>query len=498
MHLERELFLLRSASLRSGERGLYRVPFGRRLSRRCAVRKLDPNTPARSQCVQCLRDADCGGAAPVCDLSSNECTSRCQDSAQCSGGTPLCDPVAQVCVQCLANEDCAAPTPACDATTARCVECVVGDECPAGSVCNTESRSCVGCLETSQCLGELNAHCQTDPALPDPFTCVGCIENRDCSGKEGLGTLCRLDDGKCVECLTDAECTANPGASSCSPLGTCGACITDLDCAVIPGRPACLAGSGCVECTSNAQCSGNPRGPLCKTGAAAEPTDTAPVNTCVECVSDTDCTDPNASACQNDECVPCQANADCTHVDSTPGVAGGTPLNVCDAGSCVQCTGLQREACGANVCDSLAQICTNRPAGLARLCDDCVSDAECSPNARCVSLAFAESSIGNFCVPTPVDGSCASQRPFVGATSGTTLDSASTTALCVLRLTSCPGLNSQTNACAIDEDCGAPGVADGVCVAIGGGTACSTFCMNANDCTGACESLPGGDGVCAL
>lgn len=71
----------------------------------------------------------------------------------------------------------------------------------------------------------------------------------------------------------------------------------------------------------------------------AEATDTAPLNTCVECTVDTDCTDPNASVCRGNQWCLAKSNTDCSHVDSTPGIAGGTPLNVCDAGSCVQCTG---------------------------------------------------------------------------------------------------------------------------------------------------------------
>jgi hypothetical protein len=51
---------------------------------------------------------------------------------------------------------------------------------------------------------------------------------------------------------------------------------------------------------------------------------------------------------------------------------------------------------------------------------------------------------GNFCVPIAVDGDCISQRPYVGALTGTTLDSSAPTALCVLRETTCPGLNDRS------------------------------------------------------
>ena len=460
--------------------------------------KVDPNAPTGSQCVQCTGDVDCNGASPVCDLSTNECTSRCQDSAQCSGATPLCDPVAQVCVQCLANTDCTAPAPACDATTARCVECVVGNECPAGTFCNTDSRTCVGCLETSQCLDEFNARCQTDPALPSPFSCVGCLENRDCSTKEGLGTLCRVDDGKCVECLTDAECTSNPNATSCSALGTCGVCTTDVDCAALPDRRACLAGAGCVECTSNAQCGGNPRGSLCKTSSTGEATDTAPLNTCVECTSDTDCTDPNASACQNNQCVPCQANEDCSHVDSTPGAAGGTPLNVCDAGSCVQCTGLQREACGANVCDSATRQCSQFATNTADLCEPCVSDAQCGADARCVQQTIDDRTFGFYCFPLAVGnpGSCAPNY-FILPGSRRTMDTLSSD-VCLLRYATCPAYRAliEGDSCLDENDdasCGGGSEFGGVCILGPAGFRCTAPCNGPDDCNGraACVAASG-------
>ena len=68
-----------------------------------------------------------------------------------------------------------------------------------------------------------------------------------------------------------------------------------------------------------------------KNSNVGEAVGSAALNMCVECASNSDCTDPNASKCQNNQCVPCATNDDCGHVDSTPNAPGGTALNVCDA-----------------------------------------------------------------------------------------------------------------------------------------------------------------------
>jgi hypothetical protein len=304
---------------------------------------------------------------------------------------------------------------------------------------------CVQCLNDTECTADVSSRCN-----PVSHLCVGCTENSQCEGE----SLCDIDrGGVCVQCLSGADCpSAFPACET--TTGSCKECLTDAQCP-LANRARCETVAG------NAQF------------------------TCVECTGDGDCTNPGASRCVGNACVACQGNEDCSHLDPNGATtAGGT--GVCDVGTCVECTGLQRDACGINVCDSLAKTCTNRTAGLAGLCDECVSDAECAANARCVSQAFEGTPIGNFCVPVPVAGSCNSLRPYFGSTSGTTLDSVVPVEVCVLRATTCPGLNAQSNACEADTDCGADGIADGVCVAFGDGSRCTTQCSSDNDCDGDC------------
>jgi hypothetical protein len=406
-----------------------------------SICRVNPSDSTTNSCVACTSDTDCRPEAPICDLNANECTARCANSGQCGPATPVCNEQSQICVQCLSNGDCAAPAVTCNTATARCVECLDDASCGAGKVCEVTSHTCVGCLDSSQCLDAFSAHCLTEPAAPGVLnTCGACIENRDCVNKPGVGRQCRVTDGVCVECITDAECSDDPSASTCSQIGDCIPCAVDFDCSLIAGRNACLQNQGCVECTNDASCAGNVRGPVCKVSNGGEAAGDAPTNTCVECTSKSDCPSPDASRCDNNQCVPCATDFDCANVDSTPNATGGTQLNVCDAGRCVECTVAQQQSCGANVCDSLSQQCSDRPISSADLCDSCVSDSECGMGSRCVE----ESGLGFFCIPLQTEGVCPLSGParaFVTRAQVPTIDG-QTSAVCRLRFATCPAFAS--------------------------------------------------------
>jgi hypothetical protein len=528
------------------------------------VCKVNLDDSTRNQCVQCQADSDCGGATPVCDETSNECTTTCTTTADCGGEKPVCNTEKQVCVECLAASDCTGSdtqcnttsnqcvecvddvpcSPAmevCDTTRSRCVQCSSDNQCTtsssgpycelqdnlcvqclddlqcagvATSRCNLSSHTCVGCTAHSQCengllcnptlgggtcvqcLGEADcagnpienacettsgrcveclntsecgsdslARCQTE-AGNSPLTqysCVGCEENGDCSGKfsNPIRDLC--DDGVCVQCETTAECSLDSTKSACRS-GTCARCSDDPDCSLVAAGSlrACLPTVGCVECVNNDHCDGNAGGPVCKT----QPGGSATVNTCVECQSNSDCTSPTASVCSNNQCVACAAdpapNTDgldgaCSHVRS-----GATVLGVCDTGTCVQCTGLKRAACGTNVCDSRAKTCTNRPARGAEMCGGCVADDECATTARCVEQAGLGA--GPFCAPIQSGGLCPNDgdaRGFLRRATIATIDTPSQ-AVCLPQLASCPAFTNYRDGtscdnAADDAACGASG-----------------------------------------
>ena len=89
--------------------------------------------------ASCATDG-CEAAAPVCDLTSDMCSS-CIENADCSrfAATPLCEPMSGGCVQCVMNADCSGTTPVCDANACRA--CRVDSDCPSGA-CG-EDGSCI-------------------------------------------------------------------------------------------------------------------------------------------------------------------------------------------------------------------------------------------------------------------------------------------------------------------------------------------------------------------
>ncbi len=218
-----------------------------------------------------------------------------------------------------------------------------------------------------------------------------------------------------------------------------------------------------------------------------------------QCGSNADCASPSASRCSNNQCVRCEANADCSHIDNTPGLAAGTLLGICDLSNpngpqCVQCTGSERQACGADVCDfKTAECSASSPVGSSGLCEPCVSDAQCEAAARCVQQTFAGSDVGAFCFPLRVaDQECA-LAPFSDLKTATTVDGLSAD-VCLLRRTTCPGLlDVNRTACTASADCGATGLDDGRCE----GDVCSLPCQTGSDCF---DPVPGSclGGVCQL
>lgn len=456
------------------------------------------------ECVQCVTPAPCSTLGRVCDVTANECV-RCTADTHCQeeAATQYCDTVARNCVECLTSDQCLdVEESRCNPGTHTCESCTLNEQCEGGGKCRLSDGECVACLVDADCTGVNGrceptsgtcvectangdcltadaARCDLAPNSTTRFQCVGCISNTECSGKP-IGGLCRINGGVCVNCLDNAGCfPSGPTLSQCNGAGNCAVCEVDADCDLFTDRRACrvnLINPGCVECVNNGHCVGNPDGPRCKTVNGGGP---APINTCVECLANADCTNPAASFCENNVCVPCIENDECSHL---------TNLGVCDTsdgdGVCVQCTGLQRQACGANVCNSLTRVCTTNAAGSAGVCSPCVSDPHCAANARCVEEPFPGVSDGlYFCVPLQTGGVCS--RGFAQPAVGTaTIDQ--TASVCFPQ-TTCTAYNhylgAQSCASAADDAaCGIAGVADGLCVTSTTGFVCTIPCDSGNDC----------------
>ncbi len=258
------------------------------------------------------------------------------------------------------------------------------------------------------------------------------------------------------------------------------------------GEPECDS-SACDVSVHTPEDAGIPR--VCDAPPGPAPAEHA----CIECITNSDCTEPRASRCEDNRCVACRNDFDQLDCHGVTGAILGLPLNVCDDGTCVECTGTERGPCASNVCDSKAKRCTMTRANSARPCETCVSDDHCSTNgtAFCVQHSFGGVDLGYFCLPAAQAGACpGTGRPFVDLLAAPTLDSPDR-ALCFLRATSCPAFNDNTEPCQIDTDCGAESVGDGFCLnAPGIGLACTVGCVNPLDCPGNADCLS--TGLCAL
>ena len=259
------------------------------------------------------------------------------------------------------------------------------------------------------------------------------------------------------------------GGDTTADLGPCdGACADPT--------PVCDAATdSCVGCLTTTDCDSGVCDPA--------------THTCVRCAANTDCTEVTASVCTANTCGACQTSADCSHLGAT---------TVCDAGTCVECTGTRADTCGGNVCDSRLNTCTTFAPKSAGICEECVSDAHCGEGQLCVPQMYEKddgtglAEVGTFClwerdatVPNAPNGACSTVRPFIDDVLATSLDGAQSN-VCSLNVTTCPALAKYQSNCptvGMNEACGAPGFNDGYCV---------FFDAAANKCTIQC----GGDDDC--
>jgi hypothetical protein len=116
-------------------------------------------------------------------------------------------------------------------------------------------------------------------------------------------------------------------------------------------------------------------------------------DTCVDCVSDAHCTDPDKAKCDvgTNTCVDCDDSEQCA------GIAGA---GVCSGGDCVECVLGEEEACtGETTCNLVTNECVAVAPGDVGTCEPCTNDLQCSANHRCIPMEFpVGTSHGYFCL----------------------------------------------------------------------------------------------------
>jgi hypothetical protein len=263
-------------------------------------------------------------------------------------------------------------------------------------------------------------------------------------------------DGSVDMCNGPSECSADAPVcedNTCSPCGTSDDCSRFASVA----RAACGPAGTCVECTANAHCL-NPEKPVC--GA-------------------------------NNQCEgPCTSDLDCERPD---GAAWATPHCELGEGVCVGCIpgALEVEHCedptpddgvNAPACDPTTKTCTGRPRQSVFTCGACSSDTECAAaDHRCIPTEFMGQPAGSFCLPVAAT-SCAGPLPELRAGSST-LGVSDNYCFPDAQRATCDAILDRAQECQTDDQCGAAGVEDGLCI---GTTSkkCTYRCNGDDDCEG--------------
>lgn len=108
--------------------------------------------------MQCFANADCPAAEPVCTRDF-ECRAGCSSDAQCTA-PKKCNVTRSECVQCLGDADCAGATgtPFCK-DDGKCVQCKADAQCAAPNpICDGDQ--CVECKKDDDCKDAARPRCK--------------------------------------------------------------------------------------------------------------------------------------------------------------------------------------------------------------------------------------------------------------------------------------------------------------------------------------------------
>ena len=402
---------------------------------------------ATGACVQCLTDAQCSGATPVCSGSHTCVAATCTDGNK--NGTET-------------DVDCGGSCGKCGATKT----CLVANDCTDG-VCTGSPLTCKAatCTDGVQNGGETDADCGGSSTCGRCGTGLKCVNASDCSSKVCTGGLCQAPScsdgeengtetdvdcgGSCAGAPTNKKCDLNEGCDAptdcttnrCSGVG--GLCLKSLNGEACSDAALCDSGFCADGVCCNTACNGTCEACSIAAFGSAQ-------GTCTAFANNTDpageCTDEGAASCGNDgmcngarACrkyaagIECRAAAagGCDVAESCPGNGAACPTNafapnttVCAAAACngtnfsaaVTCSGTA--TCGTATpvnCATAGDVC-NATSG----CVDCNSAADCAP-ASCTGSTFttAETCNGSHVCVAGTSSDCANNFACNGAVCGT-------------------------------------------------------------------------------
>ena len=249
-----------------------------------------------------------------------------------------------------------------------------------------------------------------------------CYRDSMCADNVDGRTACYR--GRCVECTSSASCT-DPSRPVCDLLSrTCVQCTSTSQCS----SGVCSPGHVCVECTSNSRCAG--RGTyidfICSTYAGNE-RELLLMNTCAECVVNSDC--PYRMVCGSDNTCQCSSDA---HCDS--------PQPYCSNGRCQECVGSSVGSSDGSSVEG-SSVCSDLFGGGGR----CLLKGPMSEVYRCVECMDSSDCGGAACV----DGSCSCVSN--GCADGMYCDKATQRCVGCLRDSDCT--SNEAPYCSEDGEC---------------------------------------------
>jgi hypothetical protein len=449
------------------------------------------------KCVECLTNADCPAANPLCSAGNICIPVTCDDGMlngaetdiDCGGGT--CDPcnTDNNCAadgdcfhgDCGGNGKCAAPT--CTDGIKNGGEYLTGvggetdedcggpcaDKCGPGKGCNVN-----GDCDGNECTG-MNGTCVpncADGVLNNAETAIDC-GGGTCGGCM-VGQACGMSDSNCV---MTAYCDAGTCAAKKAPGVTCAAMNECLMGICDPTDDVCC----------NVMCSGTCQS--CKLAGSAGTCSPVPfgADPDSECAGAEVCN--GANQCRKPQGEPCAANAECLN-------------DICVDGVC--CNNSCMGTCKA--CDLASSVgtCTNVPSGQDPA-DECGGALTCNGNGACFAgngtmcAVGAQCQSGNcvdgVCCNTACNGTCESCNVMGSAGTCTPYAAGSDPEdECGGATSNCSGQSSCGlpigDACTNNNQCASTFCADSVCC----NSACTGDCKSCNltGTIGTCSNVPNG------
>lgn len=346
------------------------------------VEVLFGSAPSCNDGIACTTDSCSAGTCSAVALPAGT-GGVCTGTNVCSGGPT------NACVACVSNAQCAGMTPYCNTTTNACVACLGDVDCNDGNECTTDACAGSACVFTPRAVGALCATGFCDGSA-SPM-CVACVSDMNCAD----GNACTTESCALNACVVVGVAAGTPGLCAdgdvcsgpmASPMNACVECVADAQCS--GATPLCSA-NVCVPCASDF----GGAGLTCPMDLPLCVRDGATAGTCIRCTSNNDCTgnpsgpicDTATGSCGN----ACVLDTDCTTEEwctasrvCSPTVPNGMPIPSVGPANGMCTSEIGTRVCVSEVCFEADDLC-GLPSGEPCTTMNVCRSAICAPNGSC-------------------------------------------------------------------------------------------------------------------